>query len=193
MKTLNIVFILVLLISFNYSTAQDESYIFRYLFASANDITKLSTDVISLEVDAVWEASDITGVVTTTGTLTEEKIAGGQVVKSINSLKDDVNLVAGSNVTITPNGNNLTISSTGSTGLTLPFEGTLNTSSSAALYLVHAATTGSNYEVFSSINSKFGSAIYGAAPVFGIEGKATITSALILLRFFKMKKEFLNE
>lgn len=71
MRALNIIFMFTLLISFNYSTAQDESYIFRYLFASANDITKLSTDVISLGVDAVWEASGITGVVTTTGTLTQ--------------------------------------------------------------------------------------------------------------------------
>lgn len=41
------------------------------------------------------------------------KISNGQVVKSLNGLKDNINLVAGSNVTITPNGNNLNISSTG--------------------------------------------------------------------------------
>jgi len=42
--------------------------------------------------------------------VTQSKIKSGQVVKSINSLKDDVILAAGSNVLITPSGNTLTIS-----------------------------------------------------------------------------------
>jgi hypothetical protein len=46
------------------------------------------------------------------GSLTSVKIAPGEVVKSINTLHDDVELVAGSNVSITPNGNVLTISAT---------------------------------------------------------------------------------
>ena len=50
------------------------------------------------------------------GAITSPKIANGQVVKSINSLKDDVTLAAGSNVSITPSGNTLTISSSGGTG-----------------------------------------------------------------------------
>lgn len=50
---------------------QDEAYFCRYLFSSSNNITQLSTDAISLAVDAVWEASGITGVTTTTGTLTQ--------------------------------------------------------------------------------------------------------------------------
>lgn len=65
---------IILFIGFSFLAniiAQDESYICRYLFASSNDITKLSTDAISLAVDAVWEASGITGVITTTGTLTQ--------------------------------------------------------------------------------------------------------------------------
>jgi hypothetical protein len=41
------------------------------------------------------------------------------VVKSLNSLKDDVNLFAGSNITITPSGNNLTISAAGGGGGTV--------------------------------------------------------------------------
>jgi trimeric autotransporter adhesin len=43
--------------------------------------------------------------------VTSEKIASGQVVKSINSLKDEVTLSPGTNITITPSGNTLTISS----------------------------------------------------------------------------------
>lgn len=50
------------------------------------------------------------------GGVTSSSIANGQVVKSINSLKDDVTLVAGSNVSITPIGNTITISSSGGTG-----------------------------------------------------------------------------
>ena len=45
--------------------------------------------------------------------VTAPKIASGQVVKSVNTLKDDVTLAAGSNVSITPSGNTLTIAATG--------------------------------------------------------------------------------
>ena len=45
--------------------------------------------------------------------MTATKIAAGQVVKSVNTLKDDVTLAAGANITITPAGNTLTIASTG--------------------------------------------------------------------------------
>jgi hypothetical protein len=58
-----------------------------------------------------------TGAVTTAklaaGAVTAEKLASGQVVKSINSLNDAVTLAAGTNVTITPSGNTLTIAATG--------------------------------------------------------------------------------
>jgi len=46
--------------------------------------------------------------------VTAAKIAPGQVVKSLNALRDDVLLAAGSNVTITPTGNTLTIAATSS-------------------------------------------------------------------------------
>jgi hypothetical protein len=44
------------------------------------------------------------------------KIASGQVVKSLNGLFDNVSLQAGANVTLTPNGNALTIGSIGGSG-----------------------------------------------------------------------------
>jgi hypothetical protein len=49
----------------------------------------------------------------TDSSITAAKIGPGQVVKSINSLKDAVTLAAGSNVSITPSGNTLTLASTG--------------------------------------------------------------------------------
>ncbi|MBK7631921.1 MAG: hypothetical protein IPJ23_14680 [Ignavibacteriales bacterium] len=60
------------------------------------------------------------------GSITSTKIADSEVVKSVNGLKDNVNLVAGSNVTITPSGNDLTISSTGGGGGTIGGTGTAN-------------------------------------------------------------------
>jgi hypothetical protein len=47
-----------------------------------------------------------------------DSVASGAVVKSINSLKDDVQLVQGANVTITPSGNTLTIAATGTGDIT---------------------------------------------------------------------------
>jgi len=48
--------------------------------------------------------------------VTTGKIPGGQVVKSLNSLHDDITLAAGENVTITPSGSTLTIAATGGGG-----------------------------------------------------------------------------
>lgn len=45
------------------------------------------------------------------GAVTAEKIAAAQVVKSLNGLRDHVSIVPGSNITITPNGNAITIAS----------------------------------------------------------------------------------
>jgi hypothetical protein len=44
--------------------------------------------------------------------LTADKLAPGQVVKSLNTLSDDVTLVPGANITITPSGSTLQISAT---------------------------------------------------------------------------------
>jgi hypothetical protein len=48
--------------------------------------------------------------------VTAEKIASGAVVKSINGLKDDIELAAGDNVSINKNGSKLTISAVGGNG-----------------------------------------------------------------------------
>ena len=54
------------------------------------------------------------------------KIPAGEVVKSLNGLKDSITLVAGSNITITPSGNDLTISSSGGGTGTIGGSGTSN-------------------------------------------------------------------
>lgn len=50
------------------------------------------------------------------GTITATDIGDNQVIKKVNGIRDSVNLVAGSNISITPSGNNLTISSSGGIG-----------------------------------------------------------------------------
>src|SRR5262249_37744171 len=54
---------------------------------------------------------------------TAADVSAGSVVKSLNSLRDDVRLVAGANVSIAPSGNALTISSTGSGGSVWSLDG----------------------------------------------------------------------
>uniref|UniRef100_A0A832G8I4 Uncharacterized protein n=1 Tax=Ignavibacterium album TaxID=591197 RepID=A0A832G8I4_9BACT len=82
-----------------------------------------TTGTISIANDGIATAMLQNNSVTTDkivdGTITATDIANTQVVKSINSLKDNVNLVAGSNVTITPSGNNLTISAASGAGGTV--------------------------------------------------------------------------
>lgn len=51
--------------------------------------------------------------------VTSAKIGSNQVVKSINGLKDDVTFVAGTNITLTPSGNNITINAAGGGGGTV--------------------------------------------------------------------------
>jgi len=74
-----------------------------------------------LAADAVTSAKISDGTVTsadiTDATLSAGDINTGQVVKSLNALTDAVTLAAGTNVTITPSGNTLTFSASGSGGL----------------------------------------------------------------------------
>jgi endosialidase-like protein/trimeric autotransporter adhesin len=81
---------------------------------------QLTSSAYSLNAKSV-EDSSITTTKLSDGAVTDEKIATNQVVKSINSIKDSVQLVEGSNITIVPSGNNITISATtsGSSGNTL--------------------------------------------------------------------------
>jgi hypothetical protein len=96
------------------------------------------------------------------GAVSSAKIAAGQVVKSLNLLKDDVNLAAGSNVTITPSGNTLTIAAAGGlTGVshntTLIGDGTGGSPLSVAAPLTLTGSDGN--AILSVANSGSGAAI----------------------------------
>ncbi|MEI6078522.1 MAG: tail fiber domain-containing protein, partial [Verrucomicrobiota bacterium] len=54
--------------------------------------------------------TQLNGSVLTAGSVTADKLAAGQVVKSVNGLHDNVTLTAGANIVLTPNGNSLQIS-----------------------------------------------------------------------------------
>ena len=105
-----------------------------------------TTGTISIPNDGVTSAmlqsNSVTSAKITDGTITAADIGATQVVKALNNIKDNVTLVAGTNVTITPSGNNLTIAAT-STGV--GGSGTTN-------YLPRftAATTLGNSAIFQS-------------------------------------------
>ncbi|MCX6926209.1 MAG: tail fiber domain-containing protein [Verrucomicrobia bacterium] len=74
------------------------------------------------------------------GAVTAAKVAAGQLVKSVNGLRDDVVLAAGPNVTITPSGNTLTVAGSSGWGLggnagTTPGVNFLGTADNQALQL----------------------------------------------------------
>ena len=92
------------------------------------------------------------------GAVTVGKVASGQIVKSINALKDDVTLASGTNVTITPSGNVLTIAATGGGTLSLPYTGITSSSSPA----------------FSMTNSGLGQGIFGeSSGGVGVRGESS--------------------
>ncbi len=83
--------------------------------------------------------------------VTSTKIASGQVVKSINSLKDDVTLAEGANITITPSANTLTISASGGGSLVLPYDG--STSSTPAFSVTSSSTENNAKAIHGIISS----------------------------------------
>jgi len=87
--------------------------------------TKLSSVAYSLNTKNIVDSSITTSKIVD-GAITSQKIDSNAVVKSLNGLKDSVNLVPGTNVTITPSGNNLTISATPGGGGSIGGSGTAN-------------------------------------------------------------------
>jgi len=110
------------------------------------------------------DASVTTGKIAD-GAVTGGKIPGGQVVKSLNGLRDDVTLAAGANVSLTPNGNTLTISSSG--GAAAP-EGLKMTPKSVTTGIGVNATTRSAANVVLGYSANLVSdSVFGASVIGG--------------------------
>ena len=133
-------------------------------------------------INDITAGGDLSGVypnpVISSGAVTSSKIASGQVVKSINTLKDSVTLAAGTNVSITPSGNTLTISAAGGGGGTITgvtagtgLSGgggsgnvTLNTA------IPFSLSASSNNPIISGINTGNSWGVYGVSTVRGVYG-----------------------
>ena len=107
------------------------------------------------------------------GTYPDPGIASGQVVKSLNGIRDAVTLATSGAVTITPSGNTLTI---GSTGLALPYAGGAPTAGVA--FEVTNSSTGegikANATNASGIHgqSATGAGVWGQGGGYGVFGMA---------------------
>ncbi len=115
----------------------------------------------------------------------------GTCVTSLNGLTDAVNIVAGSNITVTPAGSSITIASTGGGGgsgtvTSVATDGSLSggpittagTLSRAALTGDITASAGSNATTLATVNSNVGS--FGStttSPIFTVNAKGLITAA----------------
>ena len=103
------------------------------------------------------------------------KIPNGTVVRSLNGLTEAVTLSAGANVSITPSGNTLQISSSGGGGsVTLPFNGTA--ASSNPLFKVN--NTGTSTAIYGDSTGQIGVVgVGGDKGVYGSTGTAGETHA----------------
>ncbi len=90
------------------------------LLTVRSDQGLLSTIAVVTAQEQAIAAGSVNNVHLADGAVTSDKIADGQVVKSLNGLTDAVKLQAGSNVSITKEGNSLTIASVGEKGDTGP-------------------------------------------------------------------------
>jgi hypothetical protein len=94
----------------------------QYLRFNGNgsDLTNLNASNITTGTVSNARLGQLPTVNIADSAVTAVKIASGQVVKSLNALTDNVTLAAGSNITITPSGNTLTIASNAAGGCPSP-------------------------------------------------------------------------
>jgi hypothetical protein len=81
----------------------------------SHDATLVGLGTVSSPLSVA--AGGIGGTQLANGAVTAPKIAAGQVVKSLNGLRDDVTLVGGGGITVTPSGATLTVTGGGAGGL----------------------------------------------------------------------------
>ncbi|HVN75723.1 MAG TPA: hypothetical protein VMT19_05350 [Thermoanaerobaculaceae bacterium] len=100
-------------------------------------------------------------------------IAAGQVVRSVNGVRDDVSIAAGPNVTINRSGQTLTVAATGG-GLTLPYVGTVSAPESAfdvtnesQGYAFRAVSNGA---VALRASTPIGTGVFGDGSLAGVQG-----------------------
>ena len=130
----------------NILTISASSYvgnIVKSINSLTDNITLEEGDNISISQsdNTLTISADIqSGLTLADSSVTSRKIADGIVVRSINSLTENVTITGGDNITISQSDNTLTISSEGASELTLPYSG--NTSSSENAFSVTATGTG---------------------------------------------------
>ena len=74
-----------------------------------SDNNLLASTAVIRPLGTALDPGSITTELLADGAVTGDKIADGAVVRSLNGLTDAVTLAAGDNVTVTPNGQTLTI------------------------------------------------------------------------------------
>jgi hypothetical protein len=109
---------------------------------------------------------------------TATDVANGSVVKSLNNLRDNISLIAGANVTLTPSGNTLTIASAGSGGSGIWSVNNNNAYYNAGNVGIGTTTPGFRLDVQSSevLGSSFKGTASGPSGLVHIENANVATS-----------------
>ena len=107
--------------------------------------------------------------------VTGDKISNGSVVRSVNTLTDQVTLSAGTNMSITPSGNTLVFSSSGTGALDLPYNDSVTSGSTAFGITNYGTGRAGSFLISNATNSN--QAVYAETNGTGRAGHFRITNA----------------